>query len=175
MLSLPSLLTDKQHFDIKKAILDYLKSNGMIKSYQTMLKESQLDDDSSDPTGILEKKWTSIIRLQKKVSDLESKISQLESEQQGRIQCSKTKELGKVDQKRHSLPNTNPSFELKGHQKGVNCIAFHPAENFVVTGSDDCTIKFWDLETGSFERTLKGHTMAVSALQFSSDFLGKLL
>ena len=56
-------------------MLSYLHSSGMQDTYEALKRESQLDDfEVDDPkakwVGLLEKKWTSVIRLQKKVCAL---------------------------------------------------------------------------------------------------------
>lgn len=55
-----------------KSILDYLHNSGLSASYDALRSETHHDDFNPDPkskhAGLLEKKWTSVIRLQKKVS-----------------------------------------------------------------------------------------------------------
>ena len=46
------------------------------------------------------------------------------------------------------------------------CVAFHPKIPVVVSGSEDATIRAWDYESGEHERTLKGHTGVVNAVDF---------
>lgn len=38
-----------------------------------------------------------------------------------------------------------------------------------VTGSDDTTVKFWNVETGQVVQTLTGHTQRIYALAFTAD------
>ena len=38
---------------------------------------------------------------------------------------------------------------IKGHGSRINSIAFHPGGNVFATGSDDCTVKIWELDTDS--------------------------
>jgi len=38
-----------------------------------------------------------------------------------------------------------------------------------VTGSSDETLKVWDVDTGEIEKTLLGHTAAVTCCDVSSD------
>ncbi|KAJ3363928.1 hypothetical protein GGF32_003025 [Allomyces javanicus] len=56
---------------------------------------------------------------------------------------------------------------LRGHQNEVFCVAL--ASDLVVSGSGDCRIKVWSLETKSLLRTLEGHTAAVIALQVDNN------
>jgi hypothetical protein len=59
---------------------------------------------------------------------------------------------------------------FRGHKEAVNCLAFSPTESLLVSGSDDKTIKVWELYTSpGLERTLEGHKEAVNCLAFSSN------
>lgn len=50
---------------------------------------------------------------------------------------------------------------LLGHRGPITCVKFHPVYNWLVTSSEDTTIKIWDYESGTLEKTLKGHTKTV--------------
>jgi len=58
---------------------------------------------------------------------------------------------------------------LKGHSKCVNSVAFSPDGKFVASGSDDKTIKLWEISTKKVIKTLKGHKSEVTAVAFSPD------
>ncbi|MCA2717734.1 hypothetical protein [Microcystis sp. M169S2] len=62
---------------------------------------------------------------------------------------------------------------LEGHDSDVNSVNFSPDGKTLVSGSDDNTIKLWNVETGQEIRTLKGHDSAVYSVNFSPD--GKTL
>jgi hypothetical protein len=49
-----------------KAVLEYLRSAGFTKTVETFQEEALVDPDPKS-AGLLEKKWTSVLRLQKKV------------------------------------------------------------------------------------------------------------
>ena len=59
---------------------------------------------------------------------------------------------------------------LRGHEGGVRCL--QASDNMIATGSYDCTIRLWDLESLQPLKTLTGHSRVVTALQFDS---GKLI
>ncbi len=52
-------------------------------------------------------------------------------------------------------------------------VAFSPDGKTLASGSQDHTIKLWDLATGQVRTTLSGHTKAVATVAFSPD--GKIL
>jgi WD40 repeat protein len=58
---------------------------------------------------------------------------------------------------------------LNGHSDYVRAVAFSTNGNVLASGSDDETIKLWDVQTGSLIRTLTGHTDYVMAVAFSPD------
>lgn len=57
---------------------------------------------------------------------------------------------------------------LQGHTDGVMCIQYCDANNIVMTGSYDKTVRIWSLDTGEEIRQLTGHTRCVRALQFDN-------
>jgi WD40 repeat protein len=65
-------------------------------------------------------------------------------------------------------PNT-----LKGHSSDVNTVAFTSDGKILATGSDDKTIKLWNIETQAEIRTLKGNNPWIWTVAFSPD--GKTL
>jgi len=66
------------------------------------------------------------------------------------------------------LPNT-----LKGHSSDVNSVVFSPDGKTLASGSDDKTIKLWNLATGKEIHTLKTNSQWVWTVAFSPD--GKTL
>ena len=35
---------------------------------------------------------------------------------------------------------------FEGHEDGINCLAIAADESVLVSGSEDCTVRIWDLE-----------------------------
>jgi WD40 repeat protein len=58
---------------------------------------------------------------------------------------------------------------LKGHSDWVSSVAFSPDGKQVVSGSDDKTVRLWNVRTGAALQTLKGHLGWVSSVAFSPD------
>ncbi|MBN3870961.1 hypothetical protein [Nostoc sp. JL33] len=62
---------------------------------------------------------------------------------------------------------------LQGHSNSVNSVAFSPNGKTLASGSNDNTIKLWDVGTGREIYTLQGHFSNVYSVAFSPD--GKIL
>eukprot|EP00927_Polykrikos_kofoidii_P056085 TRINITY_DN5026_c0_g1_i1.p1 TRINITY_DN5026_c0_g1~~TRINITY_DN5026_c0_g1_i1.p1 ORF type:complete len:911 (+),score=145.22 TRINITY_DN5026_c0_g1_i1:55-2733(+) len=59
-------------------------------------------------------------------------------------------------------------FTLNGHAKGVNCVEYAPGgeKPYIISGSDDRTVKIWDYQTKQCIQTLSGHTNNISSALF---------
>ncbi|KAG2192369.1 putative platelet-activating factor acetylhydrolase ib alpha subunit [Mucor mucedo] len=158
-----SILSDRQKDELHKAILDYLSASGFTESFNTLKSETHNENFASDPkqkySGLLEKKWTSVIRLQKKIMELETKSAQMQEEINN---APIRKQTSSVDW----IPRAPEKQSMTGHRSPITRVVFHPVYQILASSSEDSTIKIWDYETGEFERTLKGHTKAVQDIAF---------
>jgi hypothetical protein len=73
-----------------------------------------------------------------------------------------------------SQPNPEPEPEpiartLAGHSDIVRSVAFSPDGETIASGSQDNTIKLWNVETGIIIRTLTGHSDYVHCVTFTPD------
>ncbi|KAK7207225.1 nuclear migration protein-like protein nudF [Myxozyma melibiosi] len=159
-----SFLTNRQRDELHASILQYLAATGHRQAHDALTKDlsldSSYDEDKAKYDGLLEKKWTSVVRLQKKILELESKVSSLQAELDNVPSSSLT-----VKDPTTWLPRI-PKFTLLGHRQAVTSVAFHPVFTLLASGSEDTTIKIWDWEQGVLEQTLKGHTKSVTDLDF---------
>ena len=165
------LLTERQRVELNAAILEYLLSQAekFPKSAEFFTQEAGLSDSTESGKGLLEKKWTSVVRLQRKVMELEAKVEAMkhrtvDSGEADAIVSNKMENLG--DSK--LLPRPPAKHCLSGHSAAVTCVATHPVYSFIASGSEDCTIRMWDHETAQYERTLKGHTGQITGVCFDA-------
>mmetsp|Transcript_36548 Transcript_36548/g.40809 ORF Transcript_36548/g.40809 Transcript_36548/m.40809 type:complete len:444 (-) Transcript_36548:87-1418(-) len=168
------VLTDRQRGDLHAGIYEYLISRG--DTFEEVTKAfAEADPKAKDKktnnvgkTPLLEKKWTAIPRLQKKVLELERIVAQnvkIHAHRGGGDNLSSDKTNGSVT--RRMLPRFPCSHTLAGHSAPVTCLKVHPIFTVVVSGSEDGTIKVWDHESGDYMKTLKGHTNNVNSLAFT--------
>lgn len=75
------VLTERQKKELNLAIFEYFSAEGSAfpLTIEALKAEADIDVTSLDLSkGILEKKWTSVVRLQRKVMELETKIESMQ-------------------------------------------------------------------------------------------------
>ena len=58
---------------------------------------------------------------------------------------------------------------FKGHNNSVNSVSFSPDGKCIASGSNDNTVKVWDVESGNEVLTLRGHSYGITSVSFSPD------
>lgn len=183
-------LTERQQKDLHVALLEYLLGQGA--SFSATVKafrgEANLPSETDSGKQLLERKWTSVVRLQKRVMDLESKVAEMEqalrnsssgsgggsgngSANGGVLTFVRDGAGGGGDNR--MIPRAPAKATMTGHRAPVMAIAVHPVYSLAATGSEDNCIKLWDFDTAQYERTLKGHTGHVTGVAF--DHVGNML
>jgi WD40 repeat protein len=64
---------------------------------------------------------------------------------------------------------TEPIRTFSGHTGEVWSVAFSPDGMYALSGSDDHTLKLWDVNSGTEIRSFSGHTGRVNSVAFSPD------
>ncbi|KAF5018453.1 hypothetical protein F66182_9564 [Fusarium sp. NRRL 66182] len=171
------LLSSRQAEELHKSIIAYLGAKNFTNAAAALRTELDLGEDAFDAATakkyetLLEKKWTSIVRLQKKIMDLENRNEALQSELDNVTPTS----LSRRNDPLSWLPKDPPRYTLESHRDTINCVAFHPIFSSIASGSDDYTIKVWDWELGELEKTIKGHTRPVLDVDYGGPRGGCLL
>ncbi|KAJ2403004.1 Lissencephaly-1 [Coemansia sp. RSA 2559] len=170
-MSAEHVLPERQLKELQKAMLDFMQTQGYADSAAVFARETDNEGFVADAKdrhhNLLAKKWTSVIRLQKKIMELESKLSKLQEDI--RTGAVATRRGGAAaSQKTEWLPRPPAKTRLAQHRAPITRVRFHPQYTVLATASEDMTVKLWDSESGDFERTLKGHTKAVQDLVFDS-------
>mmetsp|Transcript_11813 Transcript_11813/g.13142 ORF Transcript_11813/g.13142 Transcript_11813/m.13142 type:complete len:537 (+) Transcript_11813:127-1737(+) len=147
-----------------------MSSRFSTSSYSSKFSTGGLSVMSKSATlPVLERKWTAVPRLQKKVLELEKMLrtnAKIYGSQSGGAGVGLVVPTGK-NVERRMLPRQPCAYELKGHAGVIGCVAIHPTFTLAVSGSEDGTVKIWDHESGEYVRTLKGHTNSVHSLAFT--------
>jgi platelet-activating factor acetylhydrolase IB subunit alpha len=151
----------QHHHHRHVAILEYLRDGGP--AFARAAEAFELDagltgEGVPRSTGLLEKKWTSVVRLQKKVLELEDRLAHAEQELKaarlgvgggvgggdaGGLLLSRSAKAGEAGSR--NLPRAPAVRVLVGHRGGITCLTTHPVYGLLVSGSEDASIKvrFW--------------------------------
>ena len=143
------MLSQRQKDELNKAIADYLLTNNYKESYESFLKDTSLPADAladKKYAGSLEKKWTTVVRLQNKIIELEK---QLESKNQETVGMNG---FGGGEKRSPTewIPRPPERFSLTGHRATVTQVKFHPVYSVIASCSEDASIKLWDYESGNY-------------------------
>jgi len=172
--TLNMVLTDRQRAELHAGIHEYLLSQqgdlfaraaeamAMADPQSCQQKASGDAAPKASSVPIIEKKWTAVPRLQKKVLELERALSQ-----SARSNLNGGVVSGMPIKDRRMIPRPPCVHTLQSHNGVVTCVAVHPVFTMAVSGGEDATIKVWDHESGEYVRTLRGHTQGVNSVCFT--------
>ena len=151
------VLTDRQRDDLHAGIYEYLCSQPGFEKAASAIREAapgaceRFGDllaasggsgkNVNGSTPILEKKWTMIPRLQKRVLELEKQAAQSAKIHAHRAAGGVLGTESEAAGTRRMLPRLPASHTLVGHSMVVTCCAVHPVFTVAVSGSEDGTIK----------------------------------
>jgi platelet-activating factor acetylhydrolase IB subunit alpha len=166
------MLSARQQKELNCAVLAYMRAQNLNAAADAFAADV---DDAAVVTAqaaeakfakMLTTKWRSVIRLQRRVLELEKTEKRLNTEL---AEAYRSGGRRKVDTTA-TLPGDDARSQraLKGHRDAVTAVAFHPAFSLVASASDDASVRLWDCESGKFERSLTGHQDAVTGVAFSA-------
>ena len=158
----------KRDAEINKSILEWLFIKHYDKSAEAFMLEAELHKEDASKGNKLDKKWGTILSLQKKINDLETQVKQLKEEVENGPSQSVKKEAGFV-----GLPKSLPKSTIKGHRQAVSCVAFHPFYKRLASGSEDASIIIWECDEFTQERSVRAHSNTVNHITFDNN--GKYL
>lgn len=160
-------LTSKQKAEVNKSIMGYFKSSGWDDLAAVFADENPeaeyKDADEKKYKSTLQRKWRSIIRLNKTIARLTEENEQLQDE------LDSIKDGTKVNTS-EALPK-KLAYLMEGHREQVRCVKFFPTASkpYLASCSEDCDVIIWDFTTGRIKKMLKGHKNPVEWVAFSPD------
>jgi platelet-activating factor acetylhydrolase IB subunit alpha len=166
------LLSERQQLELNKAILQYLQPilhDEHSQVYDSLKLLLEIDGDDQVIPNYLEKKWSTVLRLQKKIIDLENELSNFRTIFDGQTN-NRANGLSLSKDKINWLPyNVNKSFLTQSSQI-INTVVIHPYLPSIMAGCSDGSIISWNLvndETAIPDKIIKAHTRAVNKISWS--------
>lgn len=175
------ILTSKQKLEMNKAIIQYLETllSQPTEKEAEFAHNIQVLDTLSHKLNVdrnilnevipqyLEKKWSTVLRLQKRIMDLETDITNLKSAMEHRP------EVINANGKINWLPTIiKQDFKSQSTQQ-INTVAIHPFLPIILCGCSDGSIIIWNLAIDDTipEKIIKAHTRGVNSIVWSQKAL----
>ena len=149
------------------AVAEYLYHTGYPGVGEAFVEAAGVDyDKRSKYSASLERKWTSLLKLSKKIRMLQAELDEAKA-------LLALGPIRKPAAEAGFLPAATATYEMRAHRDEISSLVFHPTEPVLVTGGYDSTVRFTDYETGeSLGKPLR-ESGAVSAV--AVDASGSLL
>ncbi|KAI5959515.1 LIS1 [Candida pseudojiufengensis] len=174
------ILTQRQESELNRAIIQYLEpicsenesNQTLINQLSNLLlneNENKLIKNNEIIDNYLEKKWSSVIRLQKKILDLENELTNIRNiididNDENKIK--NTSILGK--DRINWLPfSSSQNFETSSI---INSVKLHPTLPLIYAGCIDGSIQIYNFvsnENSLPEKIIKAHTRSCTKLAIS--------
>lgn len=174
------ILTGNQQRELNRALLQYLQNRvgensdpeGLLEGVSRLL-DTPLDSPETEKAIIpnyLEKKWSTVLRLQKRIIDLENDLSNYKQLLEATNSAESTTIVSR--DKIHWLPkNAQKTFRLLAQQL-VQTVAIHPGLPVVLCGCSDGSLITWNLvndDTIIPDKNIKAHTRAINRIRWSPE------
>lgn len=180
---LGSILTSRQTEELHKAIVQYLEpllenERPVLEQVASALNVSPTSStDDSIVSRYLEKKWLTVLRLQKKILDLENEVNSYKA--LVHTTGANDAENGSSDPlallsskcKINWLPSSATLLFPTLSTQSVNSVSIHPVLPLVVAGCSDGTLSMWNLAADTAigpQKLVSAHTRGVNRVKWSA-------
>lgn len=158
-----------------KSLDEYLalESNAFLKAFDSAARAledkdkrtiyPQLEEwltSCADADGPADKELETIKKIKKRLS-LESEVRRLTRDIEPAAEVAKEAEEAAPAQKPDDATQV-----LKGHSGEITSVDVSPGGEYILSGSEDCTVKCWDFATRTDVRTFEGHEMGITCVRF---------
>lgn len=181
-----SILSPRQQQELNRAIVQYIgkvisdnsenldhgEKNGALQHHDLVDKVANLLDvptTSEDlTTNYLEKKWSTVLRLQRKIMDLTDEVSNLKTIIEAKHANGET--FGAISKNKINWLPTSvfKTFPTQTHQS-VNTVAVHPYLPLIMAGCSDGTLSVWNIANDDPlipEKSIRAHSRAVNRIRW---------
>lgn len=175
---LGTILTSRQTTELHKAIVQYLEP--LLENDKPVLDEvarvlnvnpGSINDDSV-VSRYLEKKWSTVLRLQKKILDLENEVHSYKALiEAGAASGKNSNGIVAGSSRLNWLPNASTSVFHTLSTQTANSLSTHPILPLVVAGCSDGSISVWNLSSDSAtgpQKVINAHTRSVTRVKWST-------
>lgn len=157
-----SILTSKQLLELHTAILQYLLPllESKPDTLQVVAQALDASPDTDTTPNYLEKKWATVLRLQKRILDLENEVAAYKTLVAANSQGGHVLPRNKLEWVPTSVSEDLPT----GAAQVPNCVTIHPFLPQIVVGCADGSVLSWDLAADPAQgphKKWQGHTRAV--------------
>lgn len=181
-----TLLSQRQLDELQESIVQYIrpllkKSDSALQSVECALKPANRVEI---PQDYLIKKWSTVLRLQKSILDLENRCKSLQEQNQNLTLMLTSDGIDPENAKHNIIPQSKLNWlptkikaTLRYHTSSVTAIAIHPFNPILATGSQSGDIAIWDLVNLTEPKLVipNAHTRAITDLKFQPTLKDPLL
>lgn len=169
------ILSGRQQEELHKAILQYLENILKDDDSQVLAKLKKKFDIPSDKQdeeiipNYLEKKWSTVLRLQKRVYELQKELNNLRSifdSQGSNVWNGSSANKSRADW----LPHLNMKTFMTKSDQLIQCVSIHPVLPIIMAGCSDGSLIIWNLlndEQLIPDKIIKAHTRPITKISWS--------
>lgn len=157
------ILIPRQSEELHKAILQYLEPLFEEKGLDTGSLHTVLGTDTAAIPHYLEKKWATVLRLQKRILDLENEANSYKALLDQTTPGITTKD------KLNWLPSASTTAFRTQSTQLVAAVTLHPSLPLVYAGCSDGTVLLWNLGDSTVPTSFAAHTRGINSLKWSTE------